>query len=278
MVATPIGNLGDLTRRAQEALRQADLIAAEDTRTARKLLAVLGIRGKELVSYFEGNQTRMDERLLGALQEGKRVSLISESGMPCISDPGYTLIRGAIEKQIPWSVIPGPSAVTTALVLSGLPVDRFSFEGFLPRSRGERLRRLESVRSDERTLIFFVSPHKLSETLREFGEVLGARHAALVREMTKLHEQVVQGTIDKLQELVARQDLRGEMVLVVEGLRATQPSTLPERATVQEALEKLLEKGLSRREAVRQLALEHAWPRKLVYRISLEMNRESSHA
>jgi 16S rRNA (cytidine1402-2'-O)-methyltransferase len=213
---TPIGNLGDASHRLLRILGEVDVVAAEDTRRTRKLLAHYGI-GARLVSYHGADEQAGAERLLGRLRRGDRVALVSDSGMPGVSDPGYEIVRRCIEEDIPIEAVPGPSAVVTALCLSGLPMSRFAFEGFLPRREGERRRRLEAVSEDDRTLVLFEAPGRLHETLAAIEEVLGDRRLAVARELTKLHEEVVRGTVSEVRASLEGRELKGEIVLVVEG-------------------------------------------------------------
>src|SRR3954464_2011874 len=215
LAATPIGRVEDAPPRLAAELAGADIVAAEDTRRLRRLASDLGIEiPGRVVSYFEGNEHFRTDSLLESLLAGDRVVLVTDAGMPSVSDPGYRLVAAAIEHDVPVTSVPGPSAVLTALAVSGLPVDRFCFEGFLPRKAGERARRLVSVADDDRTLVFFESPHRTHETPRGRGEAFGAeRRAAVCRELTKTHEEVRRGT---LTELVgwAEPGLRGEVTIV----------------------------------------------------------------
>ncbi len=217
VVGTPIGNLGDLTPRAREALASADLVAAEDTRTARALLAHLGLR-KPLLSFFPGNQRTRTARILKELKRGRRVALVTEAGMPGISDPGEALVGACVAEGLRVEVFPGPSAFLLALVASGLPTSRFCFEGFLPRKPGERRSRLEALAREERTMVFYESPRRLRALLQDILTVMGERRVAVARELTKLHEEVIRG---KVSEVLARlpEEVRGEVTVVVEGWR-----------------------------------------------------------
>ncbi len=217
LAATPIGNLGDASPRLREALAEASVIAAEDTRVASHLLQVLGIDNRpRLISMFEHNEgARVDEVL--ALAEAGSVLVLSDAGMPTISDPGYQLVAAARERDVPVTIIPGPSAVLSALAVSGLPTDRFSFEGFVPRKAGDRARAWAELKADRHTLIFFESPHRLAATLAEMAAVFGeTRRASVCRELTKKFEQVKHGTLTDLADWAA-EGVRGEIVVVVEG-------------------------------------------------------------
>ncbi len=226
LVGTPIGNLGDLGDRARETLARVDLIAAEDTRRTGRLLRSAGITDRPaLVSYFEGNERERTPELVERLRDGADVALVTDGGMPGVSDPGYRLVHACVDAAIDVRVVPGPSAVLAALVLSGLPTDRFAFEGFLPRRRGDRLRRLEALRHGDRTLILFESPRRVEALLRDVGDALGDRRIALARELTKMHEEVRRGRVSEvLAGLDPEAPLKGEVVVVIEG--ATDPETV----------------------------------------------------
>jgi 16S rRNA (cytidine1402-2'-O)-methyltransferase len=219
VVATPIGNLADISSRARETLASADLIAAEDTRRTRQLLHALGITG-ELRSLHEHNESERIEELLQQLQSGKVIALVSDAGTPLLSDPGFALLRAVIAQGIEVRAVPGVSALTAAISVAGLPVDRFAFEGFLPARSGERRERLAQLTREPRTLIFFEAPHRIGATLKELAALFGSeRPAVIARELTKLHETVYRGTLG---ELVARADSdpdisRGEITLLVAG-------------------------------------------------------------
>ncbi|MCS7235992.1 MAG: 16S rRNA (cytidine(1402)-2'-O)-methyltransferase [Armatimonadota bacterium] len=216
LVATPIGNLEDVTLRALRVLREVDLVAAEDTRQVRKLLDRYGIQ-QRVVSYHEHNERTRIPQLLGALRSGRSVALVSDAGTPVLQDPGYRLVRACAEAGIPVVPVPGPSAVTAALVASGLPTDRFAFLGFLPRRRQARRRSLEEVRDQRATLVLFESPRRLVDCLQDLLEVLGDRRAAVCRELTKVHEEVRRGRLSDLLRGVRDQPVRGEVTVVVEG-------------------------------------------------------------
>ena len=216
IVSTPIGNLEDITLRAIRTLKEVDLIAAEDTRHTGLLLRHFGI-GTSLTSYFEGNELRKRELILLRLKQGDQIALVSDAGTPGISDPGFRLIQLAIENQIPVVPIPGPSAVITALSVAGLPTDAFLFKGFLPhksKKRRDLLKELEEVRE---TLVFYESPHRLSETLQDLLDVLGDREIALTRELTKVYEEVLRGKVSEIQNQVSGRKLKGEITLVISG-------------------------------------------------------------
>ena len=218
IVATPIGNLGDLTPRAIEAFRSADVIACEDTRRTWALLTHAGIpRPSELISYRQGNEERTGKRLIAALQAGRQVVLCSDGGCPGISDPGYRLVQQADELDLPMTMLPGASAVTTALVLSGLPTSSFTFKGFPPRKPGALLRFFADETASPHTLVIFEAPYRLAPTLAAAITVLGDRRAALCLELTKLHERIHRGWLSKLHALCATAPTKGEAAIVIAG-------------------------------------------------------------
>ncbi len=225
LAGTPIGDPTDASPRLRAELASAGVVAAEDTRRARRLAADLGITiTGRVVSYYDSVERQRLPELIAALQAGERVVLVTDAGMPSVSDPGYRLVAAAVEAGIPVTAVPGPSAVLTALALSGLPVDRFAFEGFLPRKAGERRRALSSVATDPRTLVFFEAPHRIGAALAAMAEVLGPhRPAAVCRELTKTYEEVRRGPLGELAEWAA-DGLRGEITIVVQG---AQPGAVP---------------------------------------------------
>ena len=220
LVGTPIGNVEDLSPRARRILGGVDLIAAEDTRHTQGLLARFAIR-RPLVSYHDHNKERRTPELVEKLKSGLSVAIVSDAGSPGISDPAFTLVRAAVAAEIPLVPIPGPSSALCALEVSGLPTDRFSFEGFLPRRSSRRRARIEELRGDPRTLIFFESPHRLRECLRDLAESLGERPASISRELTKKFEETRRGTLQSLLEWVESEPPRGEFVVVVGGAPQT---------------------------------------------------------
>lgn len=216
VVATPIGNLEDLSPRAERILKEADLLAAEDTRHTGQLLARLGIR-KPLISFHEQNEEKRTPEILEQLHQGKNVALVSDAGTPGISDPGFVLVRSCHERGLPVFAVPGPSALLAALVTSGLPTNRFLFEGFLPKKSGKRKKRLEALRGLEATLIFFESPYRLGRFLEELQAVLGDRRASVARELTKKFEETRTGNLRHLAEHYKSCPPKGEVTVVVEG-------------------------------------------------------------
>jgi 16S rRNA (cytidine1402-2'-O)-methyltransferase len=246
LVGTPIGNLEDITERARRVLASVDLIAAEDTRRTGRLLRSLGITGR-MVSFFEGNESRRVEELVATLREGHDVAVVSDAGMPGISDPGYRLVAACVEAGLPIDVAPGPSAALAALVISGLPTDRFVFEGFLPRTGRARQDRLAAIGAEGRTVVLFEAARRVAGTVAELLR-LGDRRVAVVRELTKLHQEVVRGRLSDVLEQMKGRDLKGEVVLVVEGAPREEPS----REDALRAARHLVAQGLSKREAARQ--------------------------
>ena len=213
LVATPIGNMSDLAPRAREALADADVVLAEDTRRSARISPP----GTRMMSYHDHNARAMVPKIAQMLAEGRKLALVSDAGMPGVSDPCFRAVQAALDAGATVSVVPGPSAVTAALAGSGLPVDRFCFEGFLPRKRGKRLARLREMEDYPGTLIYFVGPHHLLRQLRETREVMGDRRACVARELTKLHEEYVRGTISRLEKIFSGRKPRGEITLLVQG-------------------------------------------------------------
>ncbi|MBM4467235.1 MAG: 16S rRNA (cytidine(1402)-2'-O)-methyltransferase [Chloroflexi bacterium] len=266
VVGTPIGNLEDMSLRALRILGEVALIAAEDTRKTRKLLTHFKIE-TPLTSYHEHSKLARLDELLSTLQH-KDVALVSEAGMPGLSDPGYELIKAAIAQGIPVVPVPGPSALITALVVSGLPTDSFLYLGFLPRRQQERLQLLASVARERHTLVAFEAPHRLLASLADLKDVLGDRRIALARELTKLHEEIWRGSIGQALAHFEENPPRGEFTLVIEGARE-------ERATwdedqVREALAEMLAEGVERKEAVKIVSELAGWPRREVYKVALK--------
>ncbi|HEX5903962.1 MAG TPA: 16S rRNA (cytidine(1402)-2'-O)-methyltransferase [Actinomycetota bacterium] len=260
LVGTPIGNLGDLTERARETLADADLVAAEDTRRTGKLLAHLGIEAR-MVSLFEGNERERTERLLEDLRGGARVALVSDAGMPSVSDPGFRLVRACAAEGIDVTVVPGPSAVTAALAVSGLPTDRWVFEGFLPRRVGERRARLRELAAEPRTVVLFESPRRLVATLREVLEELGDREVAVARELTKLHEEVLRGRVSEVLDALGDTEPKGEVVVVLEG---AEPAAAPLEELVAEA-RALVDEGMRKRDAATEVARRRGGSANAIY-------------
>jgi len=265
VVGTPIGNLEDITLRALRILRQVRLIAAEDTRTTARLLAHYHIE-TPLTSYWEHNKLSKLQTILSMLEEGD-VALVSEAGMPGLSDPGYELIRAAIEAGHQVSPAPGPTASITALVVSGLPTDHFLYLGFLPRRAGARRRLLARVASVQCTLLAFEAPHRLLDTLEDIERVLGDREIVIARELTKLHEEIWRGRVGQARDHFAAGPLRGEFTLVIAGAGPREACWEEER--VRSTVREFREAGVPRREAVKAVAEMAAWPAQQVYQLTL---------
>ncbi len=252
VVGTPIGNLGDLSNRAKEQIASCDFIAAEDTRVTIKLLNHLGIK-KPLFSYFEHNKREHGELICNRIERGETCVLVSDAGMPAISDPGEDLVRECISRGIEVTVIPGPTALTAALAISGLSTGRFCFEGFLSMNKKRRKEHLVELKDETRTIVFYEAPHKLSATLQDLLEELGDRNIAIVRELTKIHEEVIRTTLSKAMERLEKGKIKGEIVLIVEGAKKEEVKG----ATMEEAealAKQFLEKGMTLSEAAKQSA------------------------
>ena len=249
-----------MSDRARETLAAVDLVAAEDTRRTGSLLKRFGIKAR-MVSLHDANERERTGEVLGALLSGRDVALVSDAGMPGISDPGYRLVRACVEAEVDVRVIPGPSSVLSALVVSGLPADRFVFEGFLPRRAGDRRRRLEELAAEPRTIVLFESPRRTAATLREAADVLGDRRVAVARELTKLHEEVIRGVISEVLSRV--EDLKGEVVVVLEGRTDEPPPDLD--ALVAEA-RALVAGGVRKRQAAAEVARRHRASANEIYR------------
>lgn len=265
VVGTPLGNLGDLTPRAGRVLGEVTLIAAEDTRSAQRLLGHLGVQTPTM-SYFEGNEASRSVRLLERMAAGEQVALISEAGMPGISDPGERLVAAAVAAGVTVEVVPGPSAAVTALVGSGLPTSRFSFIGFPPRAEGARLELFGSLRRRDETLVFYEAPGRTGRTLSDLALALGgSRRACVARELTKIHEEYLRGTLAELAARFADEAPRGEVTLVVEGAAAEPEAELDLEAEV----DARLAAGESAKEIAAALALKSGKPRRQIYQLAL---------
>ncbi|MBL1291989.1 16S rRNA (cytidine(1402)-2'-O)-methyltransferase [Streptomyces sp. NE06-03E] len=264
LAGTPIGDVADAPPRLAAELETADVVAAEDTRRLRRLTQALGIHTTgRVVSYFEGNESARTPELVEALAGGARVLLVTDAGMPSVSDPGYRLVAAAVEQDIKVTAVPGPSAVLTALALSALPVDRFCFEGFLPRKAGERLGKLREVADERRTMVFFEAPHRLDDTLAAMAEVFGAdRRAAVCRELTKTYEEVKRGPLGEL-AVWAAEGVRGEITVVVEG--ATDSGEALDAAELVRRVQVREEAGERRKEAIAAVAADAGLPKREVF-------------
>ena len=262
LVATPIGNLEDITYRAVRTLREAGLIACEDTRQTRKLLDHYGIT-QPLVSYHEHNEAARAEELLSRMQAGESVALVSDAGMPLVSDPGYRVVNAAIGAGIRVVPVPGPSALVAAIAASGLPTDEFSFRGFLPAKAGPRVRMLEAAQEEAATLIFYETPHRILEALVDIERVLGERPVVVARELTKVHEEFLRGKPGEVRAiLAARPAVKGEITLLIG--RATAPRT--ETTSIEDAVDGYVRGGMGRMEAIKKVARERRLSKRDVYR------------
>ncbi len=252
VVGTPIGNMGDMSPRAVETLDSVDFIAAEDTRVTLKLLNHFGIK-KPMVSYFEHNKHDKGERIIDRILAGENCAVVTDAGMPCISDPGEDLIRQCEQAGIRTVVVPGPSAVISALAVSGLETGRFTFEGFLSVNKKSRSEHLESLRSERRTMIFYEAPHKLPNTLKDLYDNFGDRRLTIARELTKLHEEIIRTTTSKAAEKYIEEPLKGEIVLILEGKKESQTSDISPEEAVAYA-KKLIEGGMRPTDAAKEAA------------------------
>lgn len=263
-----------MTFRAIRILQSVDLIAAEDTRHTGKLLQHFQIKTPQ-ISYHDHNRTTRIPELIAKLQQGTAIALVSDAGMPGISDPGYELVKAAAEVGIPVVPIPGVSAVITGLSASGLPSDRFAFEGFLPAKEKERRTYLENLKTESRTLIFYEAPHRVQKTLQDIGVVLGRdRGITLARELTKLHEEFWRGTVAEAIDHYTHHDPKGEFTIVLAGAEPTQ--TILTEETLKAELQALIQQGLSRSDASRQLAQQTALPKRQIYQIALQIENGSA--
>lgn len=270
IVATPIGNLEDMTFRAVRILREVDLIAAEDTRHSRKLLTHFGI-SKPVTSYFDHNKNVKGAQILAKLQEGLSVALISDAGTPCISDPGYHLVRDAVALGIPVVPVPGACAAMAALSASGLPTDSFAFEGFLPNRSGKRRERLGSLKGEGRVLIFHEAPTRLEASLADILEILGDREMVVAREITKVYEEFIRGTVSEVLRTLEGRLVKGEVVLLVAPLQEEKKT---EEGIVEDLLAQYLHsEQLSVKDAVKRVTQETGVSRSSVYEAALKMKK-----
>lgn len=269
LAATPIGNIQDASSHLIGALRDADIIACEDTRKTKYLINALEIKTTaSLISHHEHNERERVGQILQHIQEGKTVVVVSDAGMPAVSDPGFPLVQAAVAAGVPITVIPGASAVTTALVLSGLPTDRFVFEGFLPRKSGERRKQLESLAQEQRTIVLFESGHRIKESLEDMAKIFGDhRRAALCRELTKTYEEVIRGTLADLVQR-AETEILGEITMVISGAQSS--AVTP--ADIRAELERLAMAGLAKKEAISEVTSRLAVPKRDVFDIALSVD------
>jgi 16S rRNA (cytidine1402-2'-O)-methyltransferase len=268
LVATPIGNLEDITLRALRVLKQSDLIACEDTRQTQKLLSHYGIATRT-TSYHEHNEMTRSAELVLELEQGARIALVTDAGMPGISDPGFRLISLAIRHHVPVVPIPGASAFLSALVASGLPTDSFRFSGFLPAKRGQRREVIESVRESARTQLFYEAPHRVKEALEDIVEILGGqRQVVIAREVTKIHEEFLRGPAEQvLETLKARGDIKGEITLLVGKMEATEQKALPSRMSIRERVEQIIaQEKVDEKAALKRIAKEMGISKSEAYR------------
>ncbi|MDP2683259.1 MAG: 16S rRNA (cytidine(1402)-2'-O)-methyltransferase [Deltaproteobacteria bacterium] len=270
IVATPIGNLEDITLRALRVLKEVDIIAAEDTRHTKKLLNHYGI-AKPLTSYFEHNEIKKAEQLISQLKEGKDVALVSDAGTPGVSDPGYRLVKLAIENSIPVVSIPGPSAIIAALSAAGLPTDSFCFEGFIPSKSGERRRFLASLKGMKKTIVLYESPKRLLESLADINSILGNISVVVAREMTKLHEEIIRGKVISVLEGLRGREMKGEITLLLnlKEFKAEQELSLIDEIKI---LQKEL--GLPLKEIAKIIAEQRGIPKREVYKETLKLKEE----
>ncbi len=272
--ATPIGNLSDITLRCLQVLKEAELIAAEDTRHTRKLLNYYDI-GTPVTSLHQFNERQKSRLILQKLQDGQNVALVSDAGMPGISDPGGYLISACLQAGIPVQSIPGPSAVITALTLAGITMEKFAFEGFLPRVRKERIKYLHSLATEARTLVFYEAPHRLLETLADLVEVMPDRRIAVCRELTKKHEEVFRGTVQEAYQHYSEQTPRGEITVVLAGSGGSPTGDEPpvDCQMVRGRLQELLEEGHTTKDAVKIVVQETGIRRNIAYRLAMELEQ-----
>ncbi len=265
VVATPIGNLSDLSDRAKKVLSEVDFVAAEDTRVTGKLLMCFDIK-KPLISYHEHNKREKGEEIISRIKLGESCAIVSDAGTPAISDPGEDLVRLCAEAEIPVFAVPGPCAAVSALSISGLPTGRFSFEGFLSTNKGERKKHLEEVRTSPYTLIFYEAPHKLKYTLDAMLEVLGNRRISLVRELTKINEEVFRTTVSGAAEFYKENNPKGEYVLIIEGAKKEDETPFWSDMDESEHYEYYLEKGLERMDAIKAVAKDRGVAKNIIYK------------
>ena len=271
IVATPIGNLEDISLRALRILKEVDLIAAEDTRHTHHLLSHYGIE-TALTSYHEHNERRKTQVLIERLRRGANIALVTDAGTPVISDPGYRLVTAAIDAAIKVTPIPGASAVTAVVAASGLPPDRFAFEGFLPSSKKERRARLLALKDDTRTLVFYEAPHRIKESLSDLGEILGDRDVVVAREVTKLHEEFRRGSASELAAQLGNQEVRGEITLAVRG---SSGAAAVSQATLEAEIRRLRGAGMHVKAIAGSLAEQYGCSKKSVYRLALELDKKA---
>jgi 16S rRNA (cytidine1402-2'-O)-methyltransferase len=266
IVATPIGNLEDITLRARRILKEVDLIAAEDTRRTKILLSHYGI-DTPLTSYHEHNERAKASALLAQLEKGEDIALVSDAGTPTLSDPGYRLVRGAVKTGVRVVPVPGVSALTAVLSASGLPSDRFVFEGFLPAKKEGRRERLRQLREETRTLVFYEAPHRLTDSLRDLLEILGDREVVLGREVTKVYEEFIRARLCEVLAMAEHREIRGEMTVVVSGSEEATAVTVDQ---LRREIRRLKQKGMRVKEIAELLGGRYSCPKREIYRLTLE--------
>ena len=271
IVATPIGNLEDITLRALRILKEVDLIAAEDTRHTKTLLNHYGIH-TPLTSYHDHNEKTKAHALVARLEQGENVALVSDAGTPTLSDPGYRLVRESVEAGVNVVPVPGASALTAVLSASGLPTDRFVFEGFLSAKKRERRERLQGLREESRTLVFYEAPHRLKGSLQDLLEVLGDREVVLGREVTKIYEEFIRGRLSEVTALAGSREWRGEITLVVKG---SEGRKAPADDLLTAEIQRLRRKGMRVKEIAELLGERFSYPKREVYRLALEREQKS---
>lgn len=274
LVPTPIGNLKDITLRALEVLKECDLVAAEDTRQSLKLLNHFEIR-KPMLSYHQHNEQGKSDNIIEKLKEGKIIALVTDAGTPGISDPGSVIVKKCIEENLDFEVLPGATATTTALVYSGLDTTKFLFRGFIPRENKERKPFMEEIKNSKETLIFYEAPHRLLNTLSFILESLGDRKIAVCRELTKLHEEIIRGTVSEIIESYNEKNPRGEYVLVIEGKTdeeiMEEAMKTWENLSIEQHILKYIDEGNSKKDSMKIVAKERGIPKSEVYKYSLEL-------
>lgn len=274
IVPTPIGNLKDITIRALDVLKECNVIAAEDTRQTIKLLNHFNIK-KQLISYHQHNELTKSEEIINRVRGGEIVALVSDAGSPGISDPGSVIIKRCIEEEVEFEVLPGATAIITALVNSGLDTTKFTFRGFVPRENKERRLLISEIKNHKETLVFYEAPHRIKETLSFLHDELGDRKVAICRELTKLHEQIVRGLISEVIEHFNTNNPRGEFVVVIEG-KSQEEIDLEQKAkwentTVEEHIILYVDRGYSKKEAIKLVAKERSMPKSEVYKYSTDL-------
>lgn len=268
IVSTPIGNLEDITQRAIRVLKEVSIIAAEDTRHTQKLLNHYQIETHQ-TSYHDHNKEEKAELLISKLKEGKDAALVCDAGTPGVSDPGYYLIKRAIEENIKVVPVPGVSAVIAGLSVSGLPTDRFVFEGFIPQKRNARIEHLKKLEKEERTIILYEAPHRFIKTLKDIHDILGNRRMAVARELTKIHEEIVRGTVEEIIKAFEGKKIRGEVTIILEGAKREAEQKIE---GIKEAIQRIInEEGVSRSEAARRVAIRLGISKKEAYKESLKV-------